>query len=132
MKQLLLILLYLFVACDHDIQTDTVRGRQFQLKGRIVGEVELTAGCGIFAFATVLEFEVIKLKGMTYPNEYIGIVVTCPGDYDKNFFEKGKTYQVVFSDKNQADFDWLISNKQRLEKNGLLFDPYAIEVKKMQ
>jgi hypothetical protein len=131
MKQLLFIVFCLFVACDHSTQTDTIRERQFQLKGRIIGEVELTAGCGFVAFGTVIEFDVIKLQGMRYQNNHIGIIITCPRDYDEGFFEKGKTYQIVFSDKNQANFEWIIVNKDLLKKNGLSFDPYAIEVKKM-
>ncbi|MFT3705538.1 MAG: hypothetical protein QM802_24425 [Agriterribacter sp.] len=101
------------------------------MTGKIIGKSEMPPHCGIVAFATVIEFEVIELTGMSYANKRIGIIVTCPEFYKDNFFEKEKTYQVVFSDKNQADFEWAIANEALLKKNKLSFKPYAITVKKL-
>ena len=131
MKQAINIFFWLITGITAYGQTDTVRGKQFQLTGRIAGKVQLTPGCGIIAWGTVVEFEIIELSGMTYTKKNIGIIITCPEFYKKGFFEKGKTYQVVFSDKNQANFGWVIPNKDLLKKNGILFDPYAVSIKKM-
>lgn len=121
----------MFITCKPQLKSEDIRGNQFYLKGKIAEEVDLTAGCGVIAWGTVIIFYISELKGMTYPNERIGIVITCPQEYGKNYFEKEKTYKVTFSDKNQADFEWLIPNKDLLRKNGLSFDPYAVSVKKM-
>ena len=132
MKQTFIILISLIIGFTAYSQTDSVRGKQFRLTGKAVKKVQLTPHCGIIAWGTVIEFEVIEVVGMTYPNKRIGIIITCPEFYKDKFFEKGKTYQVIFSDKNQADFGWVIPNKDILKKNSLSFDPYAVEVKKMR
>jgi len=116
------------MACS---QREPVRGKQFRLTGVITEKVQLTPHCGVIAWGTVIEFKVIELTGISYDKKSIGIIITCPESYKENFFEPGKTYQIVFSDKNPADFDWLIPNKDLLTKNGLPFDPYAVEVKKL-
>lgn len=132
MKQTLTILAFLTIGFAAYSQKDSILGKQFQLTGKITGRVQLTPPCGTIAWGTVIEFEVTELIGMSYPNKKIGIIVTCPEFYKDNFFKKGKTYQVVFSDKNQAGFEWVIPNKDLLKKNVLSFDPYAVSVKKVQ
>jgi hypothetical protein len=112
-------------------QTDSIRGKKFQLTGKIVEEVQLTPHCGGIAWGTVVVFEVIDLVGMNYPNKKLGIIITCPEFYKTSFLRKAKQYQVVFSDLNQASFGWLIPNKDLLKKNALSFEPYAISVKKI-
>lgn len=131
MKHLFTIVFFFFISCKSQIKSDNTRGNQYDLEGKIIEEVELTAGCGVISWGTVIVFSIYELKGLTYPNKNIGIVITCPGDYDKNFFEVDKNYKVTFSDKNQANFEWLIPNKDLLKKNGLSFDPYAIKVIKI-
>lgn len=131
MKQTFTILLLLTIELIARGQTDPIRGKQFQLTGKIIGKVELPAHCGIIAWGTVIEFEVIELVGLSYSNKRIGIIITCPEFYGNKFFKPGKTYQIVFSDKNQANFEWVIPNKELLKKNGISFDPYAVSVEKM-
>lgn len=131
MRHLFTISLFLFIACKPQLKSEDIRGNQFYLKGKIAEEVEITAGCGVIAWGTVIIFSISELKGMNYPSEKIGIVITCPQEYGKKFFEKGKTYKVTFSDKNQANFEWLIPNKDLLKKNCLSFDPYVIKVTKI-
>ena len=130
MKAAALIFLLMLTRIVAHAQTDPIRGNQFHLTGKIIEKVQLPADCGIIAQATVFKFEVIKLTGMSYPNKNIGIVVCCPEFYGKDYFQKGKSYQLVFSDQNQADFGWLIHNKDLLSKNGLSFEPYAVSVKR--
>jgi hypothetical protein len=131
MKQTFAILFCLIISLTAFSQSDSVRGKQFHLTGKIAEKVRLTPDCGYIAWGTVIVFQVTELVGISYPNKLIGIIITCPEFYKNNFFEVGKTYSVVFSDKNQADFGWTIPNKDLLKKNRLSFDPYAVEVKKM-
>jgi hypothetical protein len=131
MKQTFAILFFLIIAFTAFAQTDSIREKQFHLTGKIAGKVELTPACGILAWGTVIEFEVTKLDGISYHQKMIGIIITCPEFYKDNFFETGKKYQVIFSDKNQASFGWMIPNKDLLKKYNLAFDPYAVEVKKI-
>ena len=131
MKRAFTILFFLIIGFAAQSQSDSIRGQQFQLKGKIVGKIELTPHCGVVAWGTVIEFEVTELIGMNYPKKKIGVIITCPEFYEGNFFEAGKTYQVVFSDKNQADFSWTIPNKDLLKKNSLPFDPYVVKIRKI-
>jgi hypothetical protein len=131
MRQTFSIILFLLLGLTAYSQKDSIRGKQFQLTGRITGKIQLTPACGMFAFATVLQFEWTKLTGMTYKNKNLAIIVPCPDMYKQDFFEKGRSYQVVFSDTNQANFDWTIPNKDLLKTNSLPFDPYAISIKKI-
>jgi hypothetical protein len=132
MKQALTIILSLIIAVTTFSQTDSIRGKQFQLTGKIINKVQKTPYCGVIAWGTVVEFEVINLVGMTYSNKSIGIVFTCPEKYSNDFLKKGKIFKVVFSDKNQADFGWTIPNIDLLLKNGLSFVPYLISVRETQ
>jgi hypothetical protein len=131
MKLILIIQFCFIVLFTFHCKSDSDQPKQFFLKGKIVDPVQLTPGCGVIAWGTVIEFEVVTLVGINYTNKKIGIIVTCPGDYEDNFFEPGKLYEVVFSDENQADFEWAMFNEELLKVNGLSFDPYAIEVKKL-
>lgn len=132
MRQAFSIIVFLIFGFIGYGQKDSILGRQFQLTGKIIEKVQLTPPCGTIAWGTVIEFAVIELTGMSYYNKRIGIIVTCPEFYKDNFFEKGKMYHVVFSDKNQAGFEWLIPNKGLLKKNALSFDPYAVSINKIQ
>lgn len=127
MKQALLIL-FIAIGLSAYSQADSVRGKQFQLKGKIASAPERTPLCGTIAWASVVNFEIVKIDGMTYGKKNIYIVVTCPEFYKNDFFQVGKTYNVVFSDSNQADFGWTIPNKELLKKNEFLFTPYVISI----
>ncbi|SRR5258706_11750734 len=101
MKQTFTIIFLLIIGLTAYSQKDSIRGRQFQLTGKLIDTVQMTPLCGYFAFGTVVEFEVMDLVGMIYKNKNIGIIITCPRDlYKEGFFEKGKTYQVVFGHKS--------------------------------
>ena len=104
MKRGISILLISITGLTTFSQGDSIRGKQFSLKGKIIEKVKLTPDCGIIAWGTVVIFEVIEIVGINYTNKNIGIIITCPELYKANFFKKGKTYQVVFSNENQAQF----------------------------
>jgi len=78
MRQTFTIILFLLLGLTAYSQKDSVRGKQFKLTGKITGKIQLTPACGIFAFATVLQFEVTNLTGMTYKDKNLGIIVPCP------------------------------------------------------
>lgn len=130
MKHSLVLILSLIITHRAYSQKDSVRGERFQLTGKIKNNVHMTPHCGFIAWGTVIEFEIISISGMTYPNGSIGIIVTCPEFYEKDFFVVGKTYEAIFSNKNQADFGWTIPHEDLLKKNGLTYDPYITSIKK--
>ena len=132
MKESLILIFSLIFGLSTFSQKDSIRGNKFQLTGKIKTKVQMTPHCGTIAWGTVVEFTIIELNGMTYKNKSIGIIITCPEFYKEGFFEKGQAYQVVFSDKNQADFGWAILNRDLLIKNSLPFAPYAVSVKKIR
>jgi len=123
---------FLLTAFTAFSQEDSIRGNKFHLTGKLKDKIKMPPHCGIIAWATVIEFDVLEISGMNYSNKSIGIIIPCPTIYADNFFEKGKTYSIVFSDNNQADFGWAIVNKDLLKKNGLSYDPYAILVEKIR
>ena len=106
-----------------------IKNEDIRLTGKSVGEIHLMPPCGIFAWATVLEFEVINIIGLTYKNKNIEIIVGCPDMYGDGFFENGKLYQVTFSLSGKSDSSWIIPNRNLLKKNHLMFDPFATAIK---
>ncbi len=131
MKQSLLTTFLLIIGLNACSQKDSIRENKLQLTGKIKTKVQMAPHCGTIAWGTVVDFDIIDLSGMSYPKKNIEIIITCPEFYKEKFFERGKTYQVVFSDTNQADFGWAIPNKDLLKKNKLSFDPYAVSIKKL-
>lgn len=132
MKFILPIILILIIGINANCQSDSIRGKQFQLIGKLENKVQMTPDCGTIAWGTVVEFQVIDLKDIVYSKKNSWIIITCPEFFKDNFFKKGKKYQILFSDKNQADFDWVIPNKDLLKKNELSFYPYAVSIKKLR
>ena len=97
-------------------QTDSVRGRQFQMKGKIISDISLTPHCGTIAWGTVIELEIIEFSDSDYKSNTVGVIVTCPEFYKDRFFQVGETYTMTVADENQADFGWTIPNESILEK----------------
>ena len=106
----------IFVTAIGFAQTDSIRGNQFELKGKIIKEISLTPHCGIVAWGTVIEFEIIEFSNSNYILDSICVIFTCPEFYDDGFFEVGKTYTITVADENQADFGWSIPNESILTK----------------
>lgn len=112
-------------------QADSVRGRQFQLTARMIKKLPFMTYCGVLASASVVEFEIIKLVGISSVSNRIAIIITCPKQYyGENFFRVGRTYHIIFSDKNQADFGWMLTNSEALKNNILPFEPWAVSTKR--
>lgn len=116
MKRRITILTLLFISVIGFGQTDSIRGNQFELKGKIINEILLTPHCGVFAWGTVIEFEIIEYSDSNYRLESIGVVIPCPEFYEDGFLEVGKTYEITVADENQADFDFIIPNESILTK----------------
>jgi hypothetical protein len=131
MTKLFTILVSLLIGLTAYSQADSIRGKQFQLVGKLKEKVLMTPHCGTIAWGTIVQFKIVTLDGVNYSKKSIGIIVTCPEFYKEDFFEKDKVYQVVFSDKNQSDFAWVIPNKDVLKQDGLSFEPYAVSIKKI-
>lgn len=119
MKKTLSILSLILISAIGFAQTDSIRGNQFELEGRIINEISLTPHCGFIAWGTVIEFEIIGFSYSEYELDSIGLIFTCPEFYEEGFFEVGKTYILTIADENQADFGWSIPNEPILAKYNL-------------
>ncbi|WP_420572965.1 hypothetical protein [Kordia sp.] len=113
-------------------QVGSVRGNQFELKGKIINKISETPHCGIIAWGTVIEFEIIKFSDTTYKRDSIGVIFTCPEFYKDGFFEVGKIYTMIIADENQADFGWTIPNESILTKYKLDKKLWVIKVDKKE
>jgi len=96
---ILLLLVFIFTGSPAGAQPDTTKGNQYTLKTKIIDRVDMPPGCGRFAFATVVEMEVIRFSDASYTAKNIAVIFTCPEFYKNNFFEVGKTYELKVSDK---------------------------------
>ena len=105
---------------------------KYFLNGMIINQVTLPAYCGVFAFATVVEFEIFHYSDWFYFDKKIPVIITCPREFGKNFFEVGKFYSVEVSTQNQAEFSWIIENEDVLAKYNLKYKLWAIDVKKLE
>ncbi len=119
MKKIILLYILMLSSILGIAQTDSIRGNQFELKGKIINEVPLTAHCGIFAWGIVVEFEIIEFSDSTYLSDSIGVIFTCPAIFGEDFFEVGKMYTMTIADENQANFGWMIPNESVLSKYSL-------------
>jgi hypothetical protein len=132
MKRIITILTLIFISAIGFGQTDSIRGNQFELKGKIINEISLTPHCGTFAWGTVIEFEIIEFSDSNYKLDSIGVVFTCPEFYEDGFFEVGKTYTITVADENQADFGWTIPNESILVKYNLAKKLWVIKADKKE
>ncbi len=113
-------------------QADSIRGNQFELKGKIINRISLTPHCGFFAYGAVIEFEIIEFSDSNYKQDSIAVVFTCPEAYGDGFFEIGKTYTITVSDENKTDFEWTIPNESILSKYKLDKRLWVIEADKKE
>jgi hypothetical protein len=113
-------------------QSDSIKGNQYLLKGKFINEISLSPYCGGIAFATVIEFKIISFSDSSWHGKQIAVIFTCPEFYGKDFFERGKKYEVVVSDQNQVNFSWTIINGQVLKKYNLKYKPWVIKAKKIE
>lgn len=113
-------------------QTDSIRGNQFELKGRIINDIYLSPHCGIFAWGTVIEFEIIEFSDLDYERNSIGVVFTCPEFYENGFFDIGKIYNIKIADENQSDFLYIIPNDSKLAKYQLNKTLWVITADKIE
>lgn len=130
MKQLWVVFVLLWCVASLQAQDKTVKGNQYTLKGKIVSRVYLPAGCGIFAWATVVEMQIISYSDSAYTGKRIGVIFTCPREYGKNFFQIGKVYDVQVADQNQASFGWTFNNAEVLKKYKTAYQPWVISAKR--
>ncbi len=132
MKNACLFLLFLLVSSWNFAQKEKVRGKQFELTGTIINEVGLSPHCGIFAFATVIEFHIQSFSDANYNSDSIAVIFTCPEMYGADFFQKGAQYQITVADENPADFGWMLVNQEALKKYNLPKKLWVLEAEKVK
>ena len=133
MKSGIIILTILICGLTQNFQTDSKKETKYVLKGKLLNEFDgLTPLCGIVAWATVVEFEIIEFSDSEYLKKRIPIIFTCPSSNNNKQFEVGKTYELILTDKNPAEFEWtmLESKKEILNKYELKKKYWFVEKKK--
>jgi len=130
-KRLVVLILLVLLTRYGFAQSDSTLVHKFELKGSLIDTVALAPHCGIFAWATVVEFRIIDISNPNYTADSIGIIVTCPSIYGEEFFEKGKVYKLQLINQNTADFGWIIPNEAVLSKYALNRKLWATEIEKL-
>ena len=119
MKTGIIILTTLFCGLILNAQTDSIKGKEYILKGKLVNGFDgLTPLCGILAWATVVEFEIIEFSDSEYSKKLIPVIFTCPNSNFTNKFMEGKTYELILKENysNESDWTMLDSKKEILDK----------------
>lgn len=92
MKNVLSIIAFLLSAISIFAKSDSIRGQLFQLTGKMINEISMPPDCGLVAWGTVVEFQIIEFSDTSYKQDSIGVIFTCPEFYGDDFFEIGMTY----------------------------------------
>ena len=113
-NRIIIILTLLFCGITLNAQTDSTQTKLYTLKGKLVTEFDnLTPECGILAWATIVEFEVIDLSDSEYSKKKIPIIFTCPSSNITKEFKVGEIYELILTDKNQSDFEYTMLESQQ-------------------
>ncbi len=131
MNRFILPLTLLFFSTFGFAQVDSIRGNQFELKGKMINDILFPARCGDVAFAIVIEFEIIEFSDSNYSLDSVPVIFTCPEFYGDDFFELGEVYIVKLADEVQADLGWAIPNASVLLKYNLDKELFAIGAEKV-
>lgn len=113
-------------------QTESIRGNQFELQGKLINEITLTPHCGIIAWGTVMEFEIIEFSDSSYKRNSIGVIFTCPEFYKDIFFELSEIYKITITDENLTNIEWAIPNELRLTKYQLKKRLWVVAAEKLK
>ena len=113
-NRIIIILTLLFCGINLNAQKDSTQKKLYTLKGKLVtGFDKLTPECGMLAWATIVEFEVIEFSDSEYSKKKIPIIFTCPDSNITEEFVVGKIYDLILTDKNQSDFEYtMLESKQ--------------------
>lgn len=114
-------------------QTDSKKENEYLLKGKLVsGFDKVTPLCGILAWATVVEFEIIEFSDFAYVKKRIPVIFRCPNRKMSRQFKRGKKYELILTDDNLTENEWtmLESNKDILTKYEMNKKYWFVEKKK--
>ena len=89
---------------------------KYSFTGRLVKAVPLTPDCGTIAWAIVQKFEVINTTFPNYDNKYVLVIQTCPEFLKKDFFQKGKIYEMSVATNSGVTFSFAVINSYEKEK----------------
>ena len=133
MKNIVLIFIILFCGLKSYAQTDPKKAAEYNLKGKLItGFDGLTPLCGILAWATVVEFEIIEFTDTKYVGKKIPVVFTCPGSYHRDLFKVGNTYELILStDKfDSSEWTFLEDRQEILYKFDLEKEYFFVDTKR--
>jgi len=92
------------------------KANKYSFTGKLVKAVPLTPGCGKIAWAIVQKFEVINTTFPNYDSKYVLIIQTCPEFLKKDFFQKGKIYEVSVATNSGVTYSYAVINSYEKEK----------------
>ncbi|WP_029296743.1 hypothetical protein [Chryseobacterium hispalense] len=124
-----LIFLLLLINISAVAQKKKLKRNQYQMTGKIVNDFKMPGNCGYIGYAIVLEFEINNTSLKNYEDKQIPIIVSCPEFFGENFFEKNKTYTLIFTDRHKKDLGWTIPNINVLKKYNLKKQYSLVDIK---
>ncbi|MFD2541065.1 hypothetical protein ACFSSB_01930 [Lacinutrix gracilariae] len=119
MKNLIIIISLFLFSLNSDSQVDIKLKNDYLLKGKLITKIDkLIPQCGILAWATIVEFEVIYFSDSSYSEKIIPVVIACPNPYKTGLYEIGNTYELVLSSNKWDISEWVFfeSSKELLTK----------------
>ncbi|KPH12881.1 hypothetical protein [Chryseobacterium sp. ERMR1:04] len=125
-------LAFILISSAYSSQRTRIKGNKYEITGKLINNVSLPPNCGYFAFATVMEFEIISTTMKNYHDKVIPVIVRCPEFYGENFFKSDNIYNLKIADKKQADFSWTVSNINIARKYNLEKDLWVTNAEKQK
>lgn len=132
MKSTIIIFIILFSGLMSNAQSDSKKEAEYILKGKLITEFDrFTPLCGVLAWATVVEFEIVEFTDKSFLGKKIPVIFTCPNSHHRDLFKVGKTYELILNtDKfDSSKWTFLEGKKEILSKSDLKKEYLFVETK---
>ena len=130
MKNRIIIIVLLLCGLTLNAQTDSKNGTEYKLKGKLINGFDgLTPSCGILAWVTVVEFEILDFSYPEYKNKRIPVIFTCPNSKMSKSFKVGEIYELTLTDQNPAKFEWTMYESTKKILNSYKNNKYWYSVR---
>ncbi|MGN7514681.1 MAG: hypothetical protein ACTHOM_09905 [Allomuricauda sp.] len=113
MKSKVVILVILLIGFTSSAQSE-IEESDYILKGKLINGFDgITPLCGVFAWATIVEFEIIEFSDSKYTGKEIPIIFACPNSNHSNLFKVGNIYNIILTKKKDLS-NWTF-REEKLE-----------------
>jgi hypothetical protein len=127
MRKILILIFSLFLFFTGYGQTE----EKVSISGKLYKQSEFKSNCGIMAFATVMEFEVLNVYTDNFKKKNVLVIVPCAEVYGEKFFEIDKIYNLTLVKGNITNTDYiLLDDPKRSSIIRKENEMWAIEIKK--